>query len=210
MNTSCQIFSTVQQDSFWFITAQIIVAVVIIFLLWKVIRLIGHTEENKLVRITGFILSIIASVVLFVIASVVAVIVLYLIGLIHDDHPPSVDYHVLNAAIKNTCFLDPQKNHCPKTAQDIIDIEPENFSKLTKNANLTYQYYLNTNEYTLIVRNNDLKKDDYRVAIFDPRLTTVKNYGRGVDFLDTEIMWCNGKYVLKNPPPFPGPWDKIN
>ena len=131
-------------------------------------------------------------------------------GFIPDDFPPSAHYHVLNAAIKNTCFLDPQRNHCPGTVQDIINIEPERFTTLTKNAHLTYEYYPQTNEYTLIIRNNNLKENDYRVAIFDPRLTSVKNYGRGLDFLDTQVVYCNGKYILTDPPPFPGPWDHIN
>lgn len=181
----------------------------VILLIW-VMKLIDHTQENKLMRVFYFVISIIASVLFFGFAIFVSMIVLFFSGIAIGDNPPSANYHVLNAAIKNTCFLDPQKNHCPKTAQDIINIEPERFTKLTKDAHLTYEYYPQTNEYTLIVKNNNLQKNDYRVVIFDPRLAKAKNYGRGFDFVDAEVIWCNGKYVLKDPPPFSGPWDKIN
>lgn len=210
MNSTCQITPVTQDIRFWLITIEIIIAIAVVFLLVWMIKLVDRIEKNKLARIFYFIISVIGSLALFIITSIAAIIILYLAGIIPYDYPPSYDYHILNAAIKNTCFLDPQKNHCPKTVQDLINIEPEHFKALTKNAHLTYQYYPQTNEYTLIVRNNDLKRNDYRVVIFDPRLTTLKNYGRGLDFLDAKVMECNGKFLLKNPPPFPGPWNKIN
>jgi hypothetical protein len=125
------------------------------------------------------------------------------------DHPPSENYHVLNAAIKNTCYLDPTRNHCPRTAADVISIESINFSNLTKDAHLTYQYYPETNQYTLIVRDNNLAADNGRVVVFDPRLATGSG-SNGLDFEDTDLVKCGSHYQLKKSPPFPGPWNQIN
>lgn len=210
MNPYCQISSAVHNGLFWWFVVEIVIAIVIFIMLLWVIKLINHIREKNLVRLAYFIMALIASIILFIFISSATLIVGVLTGLIPADYPPSTSYHSLNAAIKNTCFLDPQRNHCPKIVQDIISIEPDNFTKLTENAHITYQYYPETNEYTLIVRNNNLWVNGYRVAIFDPRLATVKNYGNGVDFFDADVAWCNGKYILTNPPPFPGPWDKIN
>lgn len=210
MDASCQIGSTLQQERLWFLVTETLIGAVIIVLLIWIIRLIDRTEESKLARLSFFMISILASIFLFGSVSIVAIVVLILTGHISTDNPPSYAYHVLNAAIKNTCYLDPQRNHCPKSVEELISIEDKNFTELTKDAHLTYKYYPQTNEYTLIVRNNNLKENNYRVAIFDPRLQTAKNYGRGLDFVDEQVVWCSEKYVLKNPPPFPGPWDKIN
>lgn len=204
MRSFCEVVSIVQTPWFWYLIVEVFLAIFVIFLIRHFTRTLSYLKEKSL---THF-LNILIHIIFFLIVSIISLILFFLF-FFRDDFPPSADYHVLNAAIKNTCFLDPQKNHCPKTAQDIISIEPENFTELTKNAHLTYQYYPETNQYTLIIRNDDLWKDDNRVAVFDPRLTTAKNYGNGVDFIDTGVIYCDGKYTLTNPPPFPGPWDKI-
>lgn len=152
------------------------------------------------------------SLPLFAILSLISLFtILYLFGQL-DDSPPSYRYHVLNAAIKNTCYLDPQRNRCPKTAEDLINIEPVNFRKLTKDAHLTYQYYPETNEYTLIIRSTYYHSDNDRVAVFDPRLIKLKENGfTGLDLYDAKIVNnCDGTFRIVNPPPIPGPWDKIN
>lgn len=209
MNIACQIASIPQQNNFWLFLAGLIILIITILMLIWIIQLIFRINEKAIVKIFYFFLSLFASTVFFIFISIVTLIALFIAGLILDDYPPSARYHVLNAAIKNTCFLDPQRNNCPKTAEGVISIEDVKFRNLTKDAHLTYKYYPETNEYTLIIRNNNLRKNNSRVAIFDPRLTTVKNYGKGVDFIDTRVIYCDGKYTLVNPPPFPGPWDQI-
>lgn len=204
MKAICEITTTVHSPLLWFLVTEILAGILVIYLIRHFGKLFIHTKKHLL-----WPLSILMSVIFFFIITGITLVIFFLLWF-RDDHPPSVDYHVLNAAIKNTCFLDPQKNHCPKSVDDLINIEPEHFKELTKNANLTYQYYPKINQYTLIVRNNDLWKDDYRVAIFDPRLTTAKNYGNGVDFMDSKVIVCSGKYLLINQPPFNGPWDNIN
>ncbi len=129
--------------------------------------------------------------------------------------PPSRNYHVLNAAIKNTCYLDPQRNHCPKTEDDLINIESERFGNLTRMSKLTYRYYPDTHQYTLIVREvirNEFMagSNSQKVALFDPRLASSSAYGHGVDFYDAYVEKCGDKYRLTEPPPFPGPWNEIN
>lgn len=178
--------------------------------------LLFYKLSKRALRITGrlfkktilIILSLAVSFFVFLFLTMFCLWSLWLI--FPDDNPPSADYHVLNAAIKNTCFLDPQRNHCPKTAQDIINIEPERFTKLTKDAHLTYEYYPESNQYTLIIRDENIRNNNYRVVIFDPRLSSAEDYSKGLDFVDADVSICNGKFVLDNPPPFNGPWDKIN
>lgn len=124
---------------------------------------------------------------------------------INSNIPLSYSYSILNAAIKNTCFLDPQRIHCPTTSQEIIAIQPQDFIDLTKNVNLTYQYYSQNNQYTLIVRDGD------NAVIFDPRLVNLKDYNYGFDFADVLAESnCDGTFRIINPPPFSGPWNKVN
>lgn len=111
------------------------------------------------------------------------------------------DYFVLNAAIKNTCYLDPERKNCPHTVDELIRIEPERFRALAEGKKITYQYYPDTHQYTLIVR------DKRQAAIFDPRLQTIAQYG--VDFTNSPAYYCGNRYQVGNPPPFPGPWNNI-
>jgi len=181
---------------------------VCVFLSWHIIKVILETYRKLIPRISIIIAFTIAMILAFILVSFL---IIGIIGIgIPTNGIASGSYPDLNAAIKNTCFLDPQKNHCPKTVQDIINIKPQSFVKLTENAVLTYEYYPDTNQYTLIVREKSMWMNNNQVAVFDPRLTIVKNYGMGFDFVDTEAYECNGKFVLKNPPPFPGPWKDIN
>lgn len=110
-------------------------------------------------------------------------------------------YFDLNAAIKNTCYLDPKRHNCPKTLEQLIAIEPEKFTKFKNECQLTYRYYENTNEYTLIVRDSP-----NRAVIFDPRLKKVTISGFDFD----EVNVCTlGKDSIFNPPNFEGPWNEI-
>lgn len=126
--------------------------------------------------------------------------------------PPSQRFAVLNAAVKNTCYLDPQRNNCPKNVDQLIAIEPEHFQKIAQDAQITYQYYPETNQYTLIVRDKSLSLINTEVALFDPRLSNLsQNYSAFIqnDIAEPEFMGCFGKNIIVNPPPFPGPWDNI-
>lgn len=106
---------------------------------------------------------------------------LFLEGL---DNPVASLYFPLNAAIKNTCYLDLTKTHCPKNLDELIAIEPENFKPLLWGKKANYWYYPDSNEYTLII-----KHDWMRGVIFDPKLQT---FGTS-DFVDLT-------YCTSNPP----------
>ncbi len=164
----------------------------------------------------NIILSVISGILMwfsaFIILSLVFVVLLF------GDHvPPSAGFHNLNAAIKNTCYLDSSRRYCPKTVEELINIQAKDFGPQTENVALTYEYYPETNEYTLIVRRKNAPFDDgNEVAIFDPRFAVEPNQdahyklGGKLDFIDTGIYQCQGKYHLWKVPPFPGPWDEIN
>lgn len=152
------------------------------------------------------------STILCFIAFVYLTFILTLGGFIPlDDYLPSYNFHQMNAAIKNTCLIDPLRNNCPRDLNEVIKLYPDEFKALQKNFALTYEYYPEQNNYTLIARpvNRMHFLADYRnrVAIFDQRLKNTSPYG--YDFIDTESYSC-GKYRLRNNPSFPGPWDKIN
>lgn len=192
---------------YWLGWMAFVIGVFLMLVLWG-----GVSEISQLVSdLSRKIILSLANALEFLAFSLVSLIILA-ISFLGGDNPPSADYHVLNAAIKNTCYLDPTHNHCPHSAQDLIAIEPQDFIGLTKNAHLTYQYYPQTNQYTLIVRNNNYQYNNDRVAIFDPRLASTSGYGyKGLDFYDAEIVNnCDGTFRLSNPPPFSGPWNKIN
>ena len=194
-------FPTIQIMNFIFIIATV---VLFIFIAIKVIK---KTQTLPLRLL--FILLLIPTYIFGVL--IIGVIFLVSTDQIGDDNPPSAQFHVLNAAVKNTCFLDSNRIHCPKSAQEIVAIEADHFSKLTENAHLTYQYYSQTNQYTLVVRNNDWHYNNDRAVIFDPRLVNLGNYSNGLDYADVQIADnCNGTFRIVNPPAIPGPWNKIN
>jgi hypothetical protein len=168
---------------------------------WKAAR-----KSLRLEKWTRYLMILPISVTLFFLGS-------FVIGvsmLLFSGNPPALNYHNLNAAVKNTCFLDPSRARCPHTAKELINIQPQQFVHEVGNAHLTYQYYPETNDYTLIVRNNDfLFSNDGRVVVFDSRLPRTKNYGSGLDFVEPEAVQCGTTFQLINPPPFPGPWQNI-
>ena len=133
----------------------------------------------------------------FVLSIIVAIFIDYKI----QPNPQASVYFPLNAAIKNTCYLDPKMIHCPRTLEDLIAIQPEDFMSYLNQAHLTYSYYPETNKYTLIARYNK-----HWAVIFDSRL---KNDSTGSpDFVEVKVSTC-GKDHIANPPNFPGPWGNI-
>lgn len=177
-----------------------IICLGLVFLVWKNSR----TLLSKLIFL-------VSTPIFFLILTTFTFVILWFVygG---DDNPPSSHFHDVNAAVKNTCFLDPRRLHCPKTSEEVIAIEPQLLEPETKDSELTYQYYPQTNQYTLIIRPHNMQSSGSRVVIFDPRLSIAQGYGNGLDFYDAEVTGCNsgGKYKLVSPPPFPGPWDAIN
>lgn len=109
------------------------------------------------------------------------------------------DYAPLNAAIKNTCVLDPAQKNCPHTVEEIKHLEPERFSSLLADKEVHYQY-TDKNNYTLMI----VEKSGY-IVIFDPRL---KGSQQGLDSIENYVNKCNGG-KLRKPMPFQGIWDQI-
>lgn len=129
-----------------------------------------------------------------------------------DDNPPSTDYHPLNALVKQYCIYNPHHLYCPRTAKEVVAIAPQEVRSALAHANVTYHYYPKTNDYTLIIRNDNYHYNNDRAAIFDSRLPEVKGYeNQGLDFFDANITTnCDGTYSITNPPPLDGPWKRIN
>lgn len=119
----------------------------------------------------------------------------------------------MNAAIKNTCLLDPKKVNCPQNLEQVINLYPSEFKAIQENYALNYEYYSDTNNYTLVARPKDFTTFPFPlhgyIAIFDQRLVG-SELSKGRDFINTPGYYCDGKSHLKSQPPFPGPWDKIN
>lgn len=129
-----------------------------------------------------------------------------------DDSRPSSVFHQMNAAIKNTCYLDPLQNNCPHNMDEVFKLYPEDFIPLKEKYVFTYQYVGSDNSYTLIARPKNIRMFWNRVAIFDPRLPEPEtNYDTpGLDFADAKAFKCGDRYHLESPPPFDGPWKQIN
>ncbi len=129
-----------------------------------------------------------------------------------DDHRSSVVFFQMNAAIKNTCYVDKTRANCPKNLSQLINLYPQDFKPLQEKYVFTYKYDEIHNIYTLIARPKNIMLFKNRLAIFDPRLTNTNNsYDTpGLDFADAKAYSCNGKFKLESPPPFEGPWDNIN
>lgn len=141
--------------------------------------------------------------------------IIFAIFLEENDNPPSAKYHQIHAAIKNTCYIDPERKNCPTNKEEIIRLYPETFGPLLANTEVTYEYNPEANHFTLIIRYKDLRYSGYTVALFDSKLTQSGNsspsYGYGgLDFYDPQVMKCGDKYEIIDKPPFPGPWNRIN
>ncbi|PWU24265.1 hypothetical protein C5B42_00215 [Candidatus Cerribacteria bacterium 'Amazon FNV 2010 28 9'] len=207
MKSICAVPGTIVSPT-WY--AGISELLILLFVLYYIYRFWSFSTKEKLTTKWFMrLFSLFSGFLIFIVGSlIVGISFIFIFG---DDNPPSYQYHNLNAAVKNTCFLDPRKINCPKTPQDLINIQPQQFIPETAHAHLTYQYYPATNDYTLIIRNDDyVLGNNNRVAIFDSRLPKDSNYAQGLDFADVEVTKCGDKYSLINPPSFPGPWNAIN
>lgn len=125
---------------------------------------------------------------------------------------PDRDISQMNAAIKNTCIVDPLKRNCPQNLDQVISLYPQDFKKLQTDYVFTYKYYPEQNNYTLIARPKSQYLNipyGFYIAIFDQRMLG-SDYSLGRDFINTSGYVCDGKYHLESPPPFSGPWENIN
>lgn len=162
----------------------------VLIVCYIILSFIYHRFKNGLYHLT-FILLLFGLVI-----SLSGILFIYILFQEEADDPIASIYFPLNAAIKNTCFQDPLRNHCPKSVSELIAIQPQDFTRLTSGRGLTYQYYPETNQYTLVVRH-----DAIRGVIFDPRL----EQNGEPDFKDVNIDSCSSpKYKVENPPYLPG------
>jgi hypothetical protein len=105
-------------------------------------------------------------------------------------------YNVLHAAIKNTCIIDPKKEHCPQKLEDLRIVEERYFDEATANAQMNYAYDPATNQYTFVVRYSE-----YNAIIFDQRLIPIY----GLDLKEVKVTTI-GQDRIQDPPNYAGPW----
>jgi hypothetical protein len=173
----------------WLAVLPILIAVIVIISLVK-------KSSHKLVLI------IFGGIPLLFVSLVITLVLFISMDFVIHPYPKASTYFSLNAAIKNTCYLDPKMEHCPKNLSDLIAIEPQNFTKFLYSTHLTYVYYPETNTYTLIVNYRGDK-----AVIFDPRLKNINE--SGFDFSEVDVSNCGQTHIV-NPPSFPGPWNNID
>jgi len=124
---------------------------------------------------------------------------LFIVGVIFVEifanplgNPQATRFAALHAAIKNTCFIHPERLHCPTTLEEISYIEPKNYESMINSTQASYQYYPEENNYTFIVRYAPT-----RAVIFDQRLVPL----HGVDFKEYNVQ-VFGTDRISNPPDF--------
>jgi hypothetical protein len=115
----------------------------------------------------------------------------------HPDHPQASRFHVINAAVKNTCFIDPDRENCPQTLEEISYIEPVKYQEMIDCCQVNYVYDKEQNKYALVIRYAPT-----RAVLFDWR--QVDEFG--LDFKEYEVELL-GQDRLKNPPSWVGPWE---
>lgn len=136
----------------------------------------------------------------FLVFALFSSLLIYLSIFEQDNNARASKYFQMNAAIKNTCYLDPNKVNCPKNLEGLLSLYPNDFNPINQKAKLIYHYYPDSNEYTLIVRDKP-----EGAVIFDPRLSTIE---KGYDFKEYSVETC-GRDRIISPPTFPGPWEEI-
>lgn len=175
----------------WFALTPLLLGCIVSILAIKAIK-------NLAYKIVVIAIGVLPTLIVSFVLSIILVVVM--------DHklnptPQASYYFPLNAAIKNTCYLDPKMVHCPRTVEDLIAIQPQDFTSYLDKAHLTYSYYPATNEYTLIARYSKR-----RAVIFDSRLKD-ERLGKP-DFIEVKVSSCGQDHII-NPPSFPGPWNNL-
>ncbi len=180
---------------FLFIAASIFLS--LCSLPYALFRILTKGAKNKKQFVKIDLILAMATMVLFLVGGVFGI---YAVAT-NLGQPEADRFFVLNAAIKNTCFMDPKKIGCPHNLTELSYLEPVEFAKATKSAQMTYQYDPADNQYTFIVRYNRSQ-----AVIFDLRLVKTD----GIDFREVKIQtWWVGADRVENPPAFPGPWNNL-
>lgn len=112
-------------------------------------------------------------------------------------NPQASRFAVVHAAIKNTCLLDPRRDHCPQTLEEISYIEPQAYQGMLRGTQVNYVYYPDTNQYSLVIRYSPVN-----AVVFDQRLTRESS----IDFKEYQVDLL-GQDRLHNPPAWAGPWE---
>ncbi len=114
----------------------------------------------------------------------------------YETNPAGSQFHVLHAAVKNTCLIDPERENCPHTLEELSYIEPEAFARAEAFTQMQYQYDLESNQYSLVIRYTP-----ERAVVFDQRL----HDEYGLDFHEYSVQLL-GQDRLKNAPDWNGLW----
>jgi hypothetical protein len=114
-----------------------------------------------------------------------------------SDRAQAGSFFTINAAIKNTCFIDPKRENCPHTLEEIGYIEPQEYKRMTDCCQVQYQYNSADNQYSLVVRYTPT-----RAVVFDWRLVTPEYQ---LDFKEYDVSII-GQDQLVDPPAWDGPW----
>lgn len=178
MLTSNCLLNPIISDWRWFIALGIPLLELITVLILLIL------ESRKVQRLLGKIVLLVVGMLFGLFIAYVSFVFLFIFLLEEYDKPIASNYFAVNAAIKNTCFLDPNRVHCPKTFEEIIAIEPQRFNDLLKGKTVAYNYNPENNNYTLFVLN-----DNNRGVIFDPNFK--QRNENGYDFLDIHVNSCN-------------------
>lgn len=94
--------------------------------------------------------------------------------------------HIINAAVKNTCYLDPLRKNCPKNLTELKSIIPQDIKNNPLIQTVSYTYYPLEHQYTLI-----FKIDSNFWIVFDPSLKNYHEYG--YDFMGISQYHCSKK-----------------
>lgn len=146
---------------------------------------IGHTNYKKFKTISSLMIGTLVSTV-SVLAIIFFFIFINILWLFLNDPNIERNDH-LNAAIKNTCLLDPLKVNCPKDVKGVIAIEPQTLVSETRGKYLAYRYFPQTNDYTMVIRSGD------QGVIYDPRIE--RYYNHYVDSINVQFESCSNKIV---------------
>lgn len=176
-----QLCNAVYRVILWDNWLWVIAAIILFLLVFSLIR-IARSRYPGLVKIIGSVFSFLAAFWLGV-----AVLITFII--VNEVYTQYMDFHVVNAAIKNTCFLDPDKKHCPTTMAEVIAIQPEVLEPLLKDTTVYFNHpSVDDPNYTLLIKSRWASG-----VIFDPRLATMQE--NGADFVHTEFR-CSSTPVI--------------
>lgn len=132
--------------------------------------------------------TIICAVIFYPLALISGTVMAFLIIILNQGDSrltnPSQPAHIVNAAIKNTCYLDPLRRNCPTNLDQLKIIIPQDIQSDPSIQNVSYTYYPFEHQYTLI-----FKTAPNFYAIFDPLLQPYHEHG--FDFMGIIQYRCS-------------------